>query len=221
MFTGIVEATGTVKVHDLAEKWGKIAVEVPDWADHVQDGDSVAVSGICLTVTRKEGAVLHFDVLRETFEKTTLGERAVGDRINLERALRWGQTMGGHILVGHVDGVGECVDIQTVGRDWKFEFTCSPELMDGIVYKGSVGIDGVSLTVAELKESSFVVHIIPFTYEFTTFSNLKVGSHFNLEVDVLGKFVKRLLDRGASLQGISWEALRAEGLINEATSEEE
>jgi riboflavin synthase len=179
-------------------------------------GESIAISGICLTVTEQdENGMLYFDVLRETFDKTNLGERKVGDSVNMERSLRWGDTMGGHIVVGHVDGVGTVKSITPVGRDWKFEFNCPADLMDGMVYKGSVSIDGISLTIAELNEDSIAVHIIPHTYEVTDFQFLKPGDGVNLEVDLLGKFVRRLLERGKVLEGVTWEKLRAEGLINE------
>jgi riboflavin synthase len=172
-------------------------------------------------LAEKDGDQCAFDILRETFERTTLGEKAVGQRLNLERSLRWGQPMGGHIVVGHVDGVGHVKEVSRVGRDWSFTFTCSEEMLDGIVYKGSVSIDGVSLTVAELKDDGFVVHIIPFTYEVTTFGDLKAGDGVNLEIDLLSKYVRRLLERGKVLQGVTWDALRETGLIDENISEED
>ena len=215
MFSGIVEKTGIIRDIDLKEKWGYIVLETEPWEEPVQLGESIAINGICLTVTSIEGNRLSFDVLRETFDKTTLGDKEVGMRLNMERSLRWGQTMGGHIVVGHVDGVGSVKKITPVGRDFSFEFTCSADMLDGIVYKGSVGIDGISLTVAELKADSFVVHIIPYTYEHTSFCDLKEGSRVNLEVDLLGKYVRRLLERGRVLQGVTWESLRETGLIDE------
>lgn len=214
MFSGIVEKTGIIRILDLQEKWGRIALEASAWPEAVQQGESIAISGICLTVTKiDENGWLHFDVLKETFDRTSLGARVLGDRVNMERSLRYGQTMGGHIVVGHVDGVGRVESITPVGRDWIFEFSCSEDMLDGIVYKGSVGIDGVSLTVAELREKTFTVHIIPFTYEHTTFSDLEVGSPFNLEIDLLGKYVRRLLERGRVLEGVTWESLRETGLL--------
>jgi riboflavin synthase len=221
MFSGIVERPGEIIELDLKEKWGRITVRASGWDPVIELGESIAVQGICLTAAEIDGDTLSFDVLRETFEKTTLGEKAVGQKLNLERSLRWGQPMGGHIVVGHVDGVGHVADIREVGRDWSFEFTCSEEMLDGIVYKGSVSIDGVSLTVAELKENGFVVHIIPYTYEVTTFGDLKPGDGVNLEIDLLSKYVRRLLERGQVLQGVTWDQLRETGLIHEEISEEE
>lgn len=215
MFTGIVERMGRIRELDLAEKWGRIYIEAEGWDRPVALGESIAVQGVCLTVAEIAGSRLRFDVLRETFERTDLGDKRVGNCVNLERSLRWGDPMGGHIVVGHVDGVARVKAIEQVGRDWSFTFTCPAGLMDGMVYKGSVGIDGVSLTIAEMDEDSITVHIIPFTYEVTTFGKLRVGDAANIEVDLLGKFVKRLVERGRAYPGVTWEALREEGFIPE------
>lgn len=220
MFSGIVERMGKIVEYDLQEKWGRIALESTGWDPAVISGESIACQGICLTVAEQKDNIFYFDVLRETFERTNLGDKKVGDLLNMERSLRWGQPMGGHIVVGHIDGVGEVRSIEQVGRDWKYEIGCSPELMDGMVFKGSVGLDGVSLTIAELREESIVVHIIPFTYHETTFHCLKVGDHMNVEIDLLGKFVHRLLDRGRVLEGVTWDALRESGLIYEPVPSE-
>jgi riboflavin synthase len=123
--------------------------------------------------------------------------------------------MGGHIVVGHVDGAGLVRRIDPVGRDWRFEFGAPSELLDGLVFKGSIAIDGISLTVAELESDAFAVHIIPYTYEETTFGRLKPGDPVNLEVDLLGKFVRRLVERGVMPERVTWEALRHSGLISE------
>lgn len=213
MFSGIVQKMGTIQKLDLKEKWGRISLKINDWIPPVTAGESIAVQGICLTVTDRTADCLNFDVLCETFERTNLGIKKPGDKLNLERSLRWGETLGGHIVVGHVDGVGEVCKIRQVGRDWSYEFSCSQDLLSGIVYKGSVSIDGVSLTVAELKADSFLVHIIPFTWENTTFGALRVGDKVNLEVDLLSKYVRRLMERGCLPYDVSWDKLRAEGLI--------
>ncbi len=215
MFSGIVERMGEIAALDLEDKWGRISVKAEDWKYPLEMGESIATQGICLTLASLEDNIMSFDVLRETFERTTLGEKTVGQQLNLERSLRWGDTMGGHIVVGHVDGVGRIRSVTPVGRDWAYEITCSDDMLDGIVFKGSVGVDGVSLTVAELKEDAFVVHIIPFTREVTTFGSLKDGDGVNLEIDLLGKFVRRLLERGKALKGVTWQNLRESGLIDE------
>lgn len=215
MFTGIVQKMGRIAKLDLAEKWGRIVVEAGAWDRPIEIGESVANSGICLTVKEADGGSLAFDVLRETFDRTNLGEKKVGDMLNLERALRWGDPLGGHIVVGHVDGIGRVRKVTPVGRDWSFEFACSRELMDFMVFKGSVAVDGVSLTVAELRADSFVVHIIPHTYEITCFGRYKPGDAVNLEADILGKFVRRYVERGVAFPGMTWETLRATGLTPE------
>ncbi len=214
MFTGIVERMGTLAEVAWTERCGRLAIEAPGWDRPVEVGESVAVEGICLTVVAVEGNRLGFDVLRETFERTNLGEKSPGDPLNLERALRWGDPMGGHIVVGHVDGVGRVRAIGRAGRDWSYEIGCEPALMDGMVFKGSVGINGVSLTIAVLGPDTITVHIIPYTYEVTTFGRLREGDAVNVEVDLLGKFVRRLVERGAGYPEVTWEALRREGLVD-------
>ncbi len=218
MFSGIVQKMGRIKTLDLAEKWGRISLEFTDWDPPLQASESVAIQGICLTATSVKDGVVSFDVLRETFERTNLGDKQVGQQLNMERSLRWGEPLGGHIVVGHVDGVGAVRAIRSAGRDWSYEFTCGPEMLDGVVFKGSISVDGVSLTIAELKSDGFVVHIIPFTQENTTFCELKVGSRVNLEVDLLGKFVRRLLERGRIWPEVTWDKLRREGLIRESAT---
>ncbi|HIE11217.1 MAG TPA: riboflavin synthase [Kiritimatiellae bacterium] len=215
MFSGIIEKMGVLELSKLERKWGRIGVRAVGWEHEVHAGDSIGVQGICLTVVAREGDVLFFDVLKETFERTTLGDKCPGDRLNLERALRWGQPMGGHIVIGHVDGVGEIRAIRPVGRDRVFEIAAAAEILDGLVYKGSVAVDGVSLTVAELPADSFCVHIIPYTMENTTFGELRVGDRVNLEVDILAKYVKRLIERGRVPWHIEWDELRRSGLIRD------
>ena len=139
MFTGIVAKMGRITECDLTEKWGRIVIDAGSWDRPVEVGESIAVQGICLTVTKTEEGRLGFDVLRETFERTNLGAKRVGDRLNLERSLRWGDPMGGHIVVGHVDGIGRVRHIRQVGRDWSYEVMAGAEILDGLVFKGSVG----------------------------------------------------------------------------------
>ncbi len=215
MFTGIIAKTGKITEYDLAEKWGRITVDAGAWNRPIEIGESVAVQGICLTVARVNGETIGFDVLRETFERTNLGEKKVGGRLNLERALRWGDPMGGHIVIGHVDGIGRVRRVRRAGRDWSYEITAPNALLDGMVFKGSVAVDGVSLTIAELLADAFVVHIIPYTWEVTTFGELREGDAVNLEIDLLGKFVRRLIERGEAPNHLTWERLQTEGWLKE------
>lgn len=217
MFTGIVEKMGRIVELDLVEKWGRIVIAAGVWPRPLEMGESIATSGICLTVAEIVGERFRFDVLRETFEKTNLGERKVGDPINLERSLRFGDAMGGHIVVGHVDGVGRVRSVVPVGRDWRYEITAPKDIMDSMVYKGSISCDGISLTVAEMKDDAFVVHIIPHTHDITTFGRLRPGDGVNLEVDLIAKFVRRMVERGVISPTLTWESLRATGLISESS----
>jgi riboflavin synthase len=197
MFTGIIQRLGTVtdvKMHGAA---GRITVKPNHPFDFpVNPGDSIAVNGACLTVAAFDGDAFCFDVLKETFDKTNLGEKGPGALVNLERALALGDTLGGHIVTGHVDGTGRVRRIDSVDRDWKFEIECSRELLMLMVYKGSVALDGISLTVAELKDDGFVVHIIPHTMQETDMSEFRPGTKVNLEADILGKHVQRILEFG-------------------------
>jgi len=197
MFTGIIQRLGTitdVKMHGAS---GRITLKPNRPFDFpVNLGDSIAVNGACLTVAALEGDGFCFDVLTETFDKTNLGEKGPGLIVNLERALALGDTLGGHIVTGHVDGTGRVRKIEQVDRDWKFEIECAQNLLMLMVYKGSIAIDGISLTVAELKDDAFVVHIIPHTLEETDMSEFKPGTKVNLESDILGKHVQRILEFG-------------------------
>src|SRR5579872_2178291 len=179
MFTGIVRERGRIVSFDD----GRLVVAAATDADV---GDSVAISGVCLTVV--ETAPLAFDVVGETLERTTLGRKSAGDEVNVEPALRAGEPLGGHIVQGHVDGVGtfrRAVD----GLTW---FDAPPELNRYLVEKGSVAVDGTSLTVAALDESGFAAALIPHTLEATTLGSLQPGDGVNLEVDVIAKYVERL-----------------------------
>jgi len=217
VFTGIVQRMGRIAELDLKDEWGRIGVEAGAWDRPIEIGESVAVCGTCLTVKESEGGRLRFDVLRETFRRTNLGEKRIGSQVNLERALRHGDPLGGHIMIGHVDGIARVRAVQEVGRDWRFEFACPPDLMDGMVYKGSVSVDGVSLTLADLTADSIGIHIIPHTYEITCFGQYRPGDAVNIEVDILGKFVRRFVERGVAFPGLTWESLQRTGLLPESS----
>jgi len=197
MFTGIVQRLGTIIDVTMHGAAGRITLKPSRPFDApVHLGDSIAVNGACLTVAAIEGVHFCFDVLTETFDKTNLGEKGPGSVVNLERALALGDTLGGHIVTGHVDGTGRVQRIDRVDRDWKFTIECARNLLMLMVYKGSIALDGISLTVAELKDDAFVVHIIPHTMEETDMSEFKPGTKVNLEADILGKHVQRILEFG-------------------------
>jgi len=213
MFTGIVQKLGTLAAREQSGESGSLCVEVPDrWPD-LETGESVAVEGVCLTIAGIAPTQLTFDVLAETFRRTNLGRENVGSKLNLERALSHGDKLGGHIMNGHVDGVGEVGSLDHRGKDVVLQVDCEAELLEGIVFKGCIACNGVSLTVAALYEKGFEVHLIPETMKRTSLANLSVGDAVNLEIDVIGKYVREFIRRGIFPREITWEALRDRGLI--------
>jgi riboflavin synthase len=195
MFTGIVEIIGTIEGIEPGADLTRLVVDAKPIVEGVDLGDSVAVNGTCLTVTSIRDGRLSFEAVQETMERTSLGDLKVGSRVNLERAMRAGDRLDGHIVQGHVDGVGTVRQMAQEGNDVRLQIDCDPELADCVVEKGSIAVDGVSLTVAALSPSGFEVALIPHTLEFTTLSDRQPHDRVNLEADVLGKYVKRYLER--------------------------
>ena len=194
VFTGIVRERGIVTdVHGDATGVA-LAVEAPDTAHSVAIGDSVAVDGVCLTVTELVGEEMRFHAVVETLARTTLRSLQDGVEVNLEPALRAGEPLGGHYVQGHVDGVGEVRSVEAEGESLRVWIDAPPELLRYVVEKGSIAVQGVALTVAEVSDEGFAVALIPHTLEVTTLGTLAIGDRFNIEVDVLGKYVERLLD---------------------------
>jgi riboflavin synthase alpha subunit len=195
VFTGIVEAVGRVAAIEPAGDLVRLAVDAAQIAEGVRIGDSVAVNGGCLTVTRLEAGRFHFEAVRETLDRTALGALRVGHRVNLERALRAGARLDGHIVQGHVDGTGRVRGLARRGRDVRLAVDCGREIRDSLVEKGSVAIDGVSLTVVGVDAKGFDVALIPHTLEATTLGERRAGDTVNLEADVLAKYVRRYVER--------------------------
>ncbi|MFN8190670.1 MAG: riboflavin synthase [Nocardioidaceae bacterium] len=193
MFTGIVEELGTVARIDAQADAIRLTVAANTVLDDVHLGDSIAVNGCCLTVAATDGATWTADVMQETLDKTALGALGPGDHVNLERAVRADQRLGGHIVQGHVDGVGTVVS-RTPSEHWEVVEIGLPAGMSRyLVAKGSIAVDGVSLTVVDVTDGSFTVSLIPETLTRTTLGTRKPGEQVNLEVDVLAKYVERLL----------------------------
>lgn len=211
MFTGLVQQVGTLSGRKPRGNGMSLVIRHAPWESPLVLGESVAVQGACLTVTTLQAGAFTCDVLAETLDKTTLGATPVGAKLNLERALRADERMGGHIVTGHVDGSGTVQGITRCATDWILEIACSDELLDGIVPKGSITIDGVSLTVAELKPKSFCIHLIPHTWDHTSLNALKKGMTVNLETDLIGKYVQRTLGRMRGGQGLTMEKLFSAG----------
>ena len=195
MFTGIVETVGVIEKIEPGDDLTRLVVGAASIADGVKIGDSVAVNGGSLTVTSIRDGRFTFEAIPETLQRTNLGDLKPGSRVNLERAMRAGDRLDGHIVQGHVDGVGTVRAVIQDGNDVRLQIDCDPELADCVVEKGSIAIDGVSLTVAALLPTGFEVALIPHTLEVTTLSDRQIQDRVNLEVDVLGKYVKRYLER--------------------------
>jgi riboflavin synthase len=195
MFTGIVEHVGKIRGIDRKSDLAELQIELGPIASGVKLGDSIAVAGVCLTVTAIEPDVYRFDAIPETLERTRIGQLEPGDPVNLERAMAAAGRLDGHIVQGHVDGVGRIRRFERERSEALLHVECDPDLANQLVDKGSVTIDGVSLTVVQVVEDGFHVALIPHTLEVTTLSDLSIGDPVNLEVDVFGKYVKQYLDR--------------------------
>jgi riboflavin synthase len=197
MFTGIVEEAGVVQSVEPTSKSIRLAVLSRLCGRGTKVGDSIAVNGCCLTVVRtraRSGAkLLEFDLLNETWTRTNLHATRVGAAVNLERSLSASARLGGHFVTGHIDGTAEISRWERSETDWVLEVTAPPDLMRYMVFKGAVALDGISLTVAEVTRKTFRIWIIPHTYEITALRERKVGDLVNIEADLLGKYVERLL----------------------------
>jgi riboflavin synthase len=196
MFTGIILATGRVTA--IVAKGGDLELGVDAQgldAARLAIGDSICVQGVCLTVTRKQGAVFFADASRETLAKTTLSKLAVGSRVNLEPSLRAGDALGGHLVSGHVDAIGSLRQAVEDARSWRLEFELPKELTRFVASKGSICINGVSLTVNNVQGRRFDVNIIPHTHKVTTLGELRIGDEVNIEIDLVARYLERLMTK--------------------------
>ena len=202
MFTGIIIATGSIE--SILEKGGDLELGVDAArleSSRIGIGDSISVQGACLTVTRKDGPRFYADVSRETMAKTTLGTLRPGSRVNLEPSLRAGDALGGHLVSGHVDGVGKLTAATEDGRSWRLEFELPADLMRFVAPKGSICINGVSLTVNGAANLRFDVNIIPHTRQETTLGDLHLGDGVNIEIDVIARYIDKLLPSFTKVRG--------------------
>lgn len=212
MFTGLVQKTGVMKrLARSGDGWSLTVAHAP-WPDALALGESVAVQGACLTVTSSGEGFFAADLLDETLRCTALGQLGEGSRVNLERALALGERLGGHLVSGHVDECGTLASVEDRGRDIAWRVACSTELSRQTVLKGSVTIDGVSLTVSGLGDAWFEVNLIPHTLRETSLGDRRVGDRVNLESDLLGKYVARLLGREAR-GGVTEQMLAENGFL--------
>ncbi|MDO8588135.1 MAG: riboflavin synthase [Armatimonadota bacterium] len=214
LFTGLIEQIGTVK--DLRQGAGaaRLTVDLGDIASELVVGESVSVNGVCLTVVAISGTEAAFDVVRETLSRSALARLAVGERVNIERALRADGRLGGHFVQGHVDGVGRISRIHRSGGATEVEISAPREVLELIVPKGSIAVDGISLTVARRRGEGFTVAIIPHTLENTTLGSAKPGDSVNLETDILGKYAQALLrGRPRTQKELTEDLLRESGFM--------
>lgn len=212
MFTGLVETFGAVTAVRNTGNGCQLSVK-PLSDFEVRLGDSVSVNGVCLTVTKHNGDI-SFDVSPETLRSTNLGNLKISDKINLERALRLSDRLGGHLVTGHVDGIGTIRNKKQAGEYTFYTFDAPAEILKYIVKKGSVAIDGISLTVVDLDHGSFSIAIIPHTAAATNIGGKGIGDRVNLEADIIGKYVEKLLGKKDTDSNLM-ELLKEKGFINE------
>jgi riboflavin synthase len=193
LFTGLVQGLGRIGAIDRSEEGARVRIETPLVAE-LRAGDSIAVNGVCLSATSLEDGSFAADAMNETLSRTSLGDLAPGAEVNLELPLRAGDRLGGHVVQGHVDGVGAIADVADDGFARRIRIEAPPDLLRYVIEKGSIAVDGVSLTVAALDERSFTVSLIPDTVERTNLGRAAVGDRVNLEVDVLAKYVEKLME---------------------------
>src|SRR5438067_1436842 len=192
MFTGLVEETGRVVALERGSDGARLRIEAAEITRELRLGDSVAVNGCCLTVVEQEKTRIAFDLLEETLRRTNLGALRVGSAVNLERALAVGARLGGHFVQGHIDCTAPVLAFEPSGADHRLEIKLPHEFARYVVFKGSIAVNGISLTVADVREESFVVWIIPHTFAATNLRELKPGDTVNLEFDLLAKYVERI-----------------------------
>jgi riboflavin synthase len=199
MFTGIVEETGVVERVQPTDHAIELTIRPRLCAQGLQEGDSLAVNGCCLTVVKVAGRgakkTARFDLLQETWRRTNLQFVKPGSLVNLERSLRADSRLGGHFVTGHIDGLGRIQRWERAGQDWVLDIAAPPEVMRYVVFKGSIAVDGISLTVAEVLKDGFRIWIIPHTWEVTALRERAAGDAVNLEADPVGKYVEQMLGK--------------------------
>ncbi len=195
MFTGLIEDKGKVVSLTQSGKNWKLIVETALPVADIKIGDSIAINGACLTVEEMSGQLLTFHTLYETLDRTSLGAIKTGSSVNMERALRFGDRLDGHIVSGHIDTTVELISVEKTTTDIVVKLQVPKEYELQLIEKGSIAIDGISLTIAKLTDSYFTVHLIPVTWDHTNLSEKKTGDRINIETDVIGKYIQRQLDR--------------------------
>lgn len=210
MFTGLVEERGRIDSVVRVGEGIRFGISAHRTMEGLSVNDSIAVNGCCLTVVGRDAGTFHVDVVEETLKKTTLGGFRAGREVNLERAMKLSDRLGGHLVLGHVDGVGRILSIERRTTSWWVGLEIPAELGKYVIRVGSIAVDGISLTAAEVEHNVVSVSIIPHTWEVTCFSSIQVGDPVNIEVDMVGKYVERLCG-SVSNKGITEEWLKEKG----------
>jgi riboflavin synthase len=195
MFTGLIEKVCSVRSIQHMAGSMKIAIDMDEIASECNIGDSIAVQGVCLTISKIEGNLASFDVSAETIARTSLDKLNSSSQVNIERAMKANDRFGGHFVLGHIDGTAKIQAIEKHGEFVNIKFSASPELLEMMVLKGSVSVDGISLTLANIDKEGFSVAVIPQTFKKTTLNNAKIGDCVNIETDIIIKAVKKQLDK--------------------------
>ena len=212
MFTGIIQKLGIVTTLSKSGDTALLTIDLSELANQAKIGDSISISGVCLTVSKLAGTLVTFDVSGETLAKSTIGKLAPGAKVNIEPALRAEERFGGHFVLGHVDGTAKINKIEKQNKFATFTFSASKDLLEQFIPKGSVAIDGISLTVAKLNADSFTVAVIPQTLKETTLGQAKINDTVNIEIDIITKTVRRYLQQlTPNKSGLSLEDLRQQG----------
>ena len=212
MFTGLIETICTVKSVRRSAESMVLTIDLGDLANESKTGDSIAINGACLTIAKLQGSLASFDVSAETLAKSTLGKLKPSSEVNVERPLKANDRFGGHFVLGHVDGMVTVDTIDKVGKFANIKFAAKAELLEAIVVKGSVAVDGISLTIASVDLNSFCVSVIPETLKRTTLGKAKIGDFVNIETDIIVRTIKRQLDEILpKKQGLTAEKLRQLG----------
>lgn len=214
MFTGIIERLASVKNLSLKAGGGELFLDFSDLYNDLTLGESIAINGVCLTVKEVSHKIVSFDVSSETLKKTTLGKLRYAENVNIERALRVGDRIGGHFVTGHVDGAGTIIGKKQSADQCIMSFSVEKRFTDMMIEKGSVAIDGISLTIVDLADGAFSVALIPYTLSSTTLGFKKAGDVVNIEIDMMGKWIKKLLANVQEKKGsITREQLMEQGFL--------
>lgn len=212
MFTGIIEELGKVVSLTRSSQTGRLTIAVSKDFSQVKTGESIAVNGSCLTVTAVKRGNLEFDLSFETLQKTTLHTVKLGDKVNLERALPIAGRLGGHLVSGHVDGIGEIRQKISQSKGLELHVSIPSQLLTYAVQKGSISLDGISLTIADIRKSLLIIYVVPHTAKVTTLGQKNIGDQINIEVDLLSKYIERHLRQEVN-KGISDDTLSRVGFL--------